>query len=69
MQQSSETDMKVRVILHDSDHSVCCDEDGAFKVEAVTSSLFHNYPVSVVCQHAKPASVQTCELKTPEKTE
>ena len=61
--------MKVRVILHDSDHSVCYDKGGQFLAER---GAFRDPDVIVNgtvfdCQHGKKARVQTCELKVPEK--
>lgn len=62
--------MKVRVILHDSDHSVCYDKDGAFKAEnqeVTWMGRCNTISSSFDCQHGKKARVQTCELKVPEK--
>ena len=61
--------MKVRLIVHRADHSICYGKDKEFKVEI---DPFQEPDVSgpigpMECQHGKPAVILTCELQVPRK--
>jgi len=62
--------MKVRVMLHESDHTPCHDEGGQMLIERSTVT---EPPVWITgpfpCRHNKPAIILTCELTVPPKEE